>query len=114
MIKSVPNPVSNSPKSTSSVFNRKRFRSFQEVVRERGFTVRKMCSELRIAAESLRAAYDEPGRLSLNAALALSEMLEEDPQDVLASLVAEIKQKKASGAPVTSAKRSRSSKKPAE
>lgn len=58
-----------------------------------GFTIRELCSTLHVAAESLRTAYDEPGRLSLTGLMALAEKMNEDPLRVAADLFAEIRYK---------------------
>lgn len=61
-----------------------------------------------MAAESLRAAYDEPGRLSLNAVLAFSVLVGEDPQKIFVDLVAEIGELRKIGPALKIPKRSRS------
>lgn len=83
------------------------FRTLHGLVRENKFTVRHLCNKLHVAAESLRAAYDEPGRLSLNAVLALSELVGEDPQKVAADLITEISELRKKGPAPTASHRSR-------
>jgi hypothetical protein len=83
------------------------FRTFHGLVKENKLTVRRLCSELKVAAESLRAAYDEPGRLSLNAVMAFSELVGEDPQKVAADLFHEIGELRKKGPAPAAPKRSR-------
>ena len=54
-----------------------------------GFTFRDLCPKLHLAAESLRAAKKDPGRLSVNAVLALAKLMEEDPHVVMRDIMAE-------------------------
>jgi hypothetical protein len=54
-----------------------------------GFTFRDLCPTLHIAAESLRAALKDPGRLSVHAVLALAKLMEEDPMVVMNDIMAE-------------------------
>lgn len=58
-----------------------------------GFTYRDLCPKLNLAAESLRAARIDPGRLTLNAVVTLAGLMGEDPLLVLADIMAEIKHK---------------------
>lgn len=59
-----------------------------------GFTVRELCTTMRISAASLTEARDNPGRLSLNAVVALSEAMGESPLSVIVDLLAEARGKK--------------------
>ena len=95
-------PDEENPSSTKSTP-----RTFHGIVQENGLTVRRLCSTLHVAAESLRAAYDEPGRLSLNAVMALSELVGEDPQTVAADLFTEIHELRKKGPAPAAPKRSR-------
>lgn len=54
-----------------------------------GYTFRDLCPKLHIAAESLRAAIKDPGRLSVNAVLALAKLMEEDPHVIMRDIMAE-------------------------
>lgn len=82
-------------------------RTFHGIVLDHQLTVRRLCSELHVAAESLRAAYDEPGRLSLNAVMAFSELLGEEPEKVSADLFAEIRELRKKGPAPEAPKRNR-------
>lgn len=81
--------------------------AFHGIVLDRGFTVRSLCSKLHVAAESLRAAYHDPGRLSLNAAMAFSELVGEDPDKVVVGMMAEIKERRQKGSAPAAPVRSR-------
>jgi hypothetical protein len=87
--------------------NGKHCRTFHGIVLQKNLTVRRLCSELHVAAESLRAAYDEPGRLSVNAVLAFSELVGEEPEKVFADIHAEIKELRKKGPAAEAPKRSR-------
>jgi hypothetical protein len=54
-----------------------------------GFTVRELCSTMHIRAASLTEARNNPGRLSLNAVVALADAMEECPMPVIMDLLAE-------------------------
>ena len=54
-----------------------------------GFTFRDLCPTLHVAAESLRAAIINPGRLSVEAVVALAGLMHEDPMVLLADILAE-------------------------
>lgn len=54
-----------------------------------GFTVRELCTTMRISAASLTEARENPGRLSLNAVVALAEAMGECPMQVIMDLLAE-------------------------
>ncbi len=82
-------------------------RTFHGIVLDRQFTVRRLCNELHVAAESLRAAYDEPGRLSLNAVMAFSGLLGEEPEKVSADLFAETRELRKKGPAPEAPKRNR-------
>ena len=59
-----------------------------------GFTVRELCTTMRISAASLTEARRNPGHLSVNAVIALSEAMGEHPLRVLADISAEAASKK--------------------
>ena len=76
-------------------------RTFRDIVQHHqrsngktGFTVRELCTTMRICAASLTEARDNPGRLSLNAVVALARAMEESPLQVIADLLAETGAKK--------------------
>ncbi|SFQ79765.1 hypothetical protein [Hymenobacter arizonensis] len=76
--------------------NASRRRTFRNIVLKHprgdgkfGFRVRELCAKLRISAASLTEARENPGRLSVNAVVALAEAMGECPLQVLADLVAE-------------------------
>ncbi|MDF7815450.1 hypothetical protein [Hymenobacter sp. YC55] len=87
---------------------RKSTRTFHGIVLEGGFTVRQLCSGMHLAAESLKAAYDEPGRLSLNAVMAFSELVGEEPEKLVGDLFAEIRELREKGPAPATSRRSRS------
>lgn len=71
-------------------------RTFQDIVQHHprangkvGFTVRELRTTMRISAASLTEARANPGRLSVNAVMALAEAMGESPLSVFADLVAE-------------------------
>ena len=98
-----------SPSESTATAGAKNFpRTFHGIVLEKGLTVRNLCSKMHVAAESLRAAYDEPGRLSLNAVVALSELVGEDPKAVAADLLAEVVELRQKGPASPAPRRSRS------
>lgn len=76
-----------------------------------GFTIRELCTTLHVAAESLRTAYDEPGRLTLSGVVALAQKMGEDPLRVAADLFAEIRHKQQEAENPKPVKRARISKK---
>ncbi|WBA44020.1 hypothetical protein [Hymenobacter canadensis] len=55
-----------------------------------GFTVRELCRTMRIGAESLTDAQQNPGRLSLSAIEALAEKMQESPVQLVVDLLAEM------------------------
>lgn len=57
------------------------------------FTSRELCKTIRISISSLSQARNNPGRLSLNAVVALAEVMEEMPSQVVSDLLAEVKTK---------------------
>lgn len=59
-----------------------------------GFTVRELCTTMRISAASLTEARANPGHLSVNKVVALAEAMEEHPLHVLADLLTEAAAKK--------------------
>ena len=60
---------------------------------KRGFTFRDLCPKLHVAAESLRAAIEYPGRLSVTSVVALADLMGEDPMLLLSDILAEMKSK---------------------
>ena len=75
---------------------KRKARTFQQIVDsykrpdgKMGYTFRDLCPKLHIAAESLRAALKDPGRLSVNSVLALAKLMEVDPNVVMNDIMAE-------------------------
>jgi hypothetical protein len=62
-----------------------------------GFTVRELCTTMRISAASLTEARANPGRLSLDAVMALAGAMGEFPLQVITDLLAEAKRKSGRG-----------------
>jgi hypothetical protein len=75
-----------------------------------GYTVRELCGTMHIAADSLRAAYEDPGRLSLNSIAALAYKMGEDPLQLVADIFAETKAAEKESGKTDTAKRNRASK----
>lgn len=76
-------------------------RTFRDIIQQHprsngkfGFTVRELCTTMHISAASLTKARNNPGRLSLNAVVALAEAMNECPLDVIMDLLAEAGAKK--------------------
>ena len=100
-------PATATSTSAESAENGTPLRTFHGLVTEKKLTVRNLCGSLHVAAESLRAAYDEPGRLSVNAVLAFSDLVGEEPEQVFATIHAEIKERRKKGPAEETPKRSR-------
>lgn len=80
-----------------------------------GYTFRDLCPKLHIAAESLRAAIKDPGRLTVNAVLTLAKMMGEDPHVVMRDIMAEAQRNpKAKAAAAAKVVRTAKSTKPQE
>ena len=84
--------------------NAPRRRTFRDIVQKHprgngkfGFRVRELCATMRISAASLTEARENPGRLSVNAVVALAEAMGECPLHVLADLLAETGAKRKNG-----------------
>lgn len=93
-------PQSNTP-GRARRRNASRRRTFRAIVQQHprangkvGFTVRELCAIMRISAASLTAARIDPGRLSVNAGMALAGAMGEEPLLVFADLLAEAVAKK--------------------
>lgn len=81
--------------------NASKRRTFRDIVEHHprgngkfGFTVRELCATMRISAASLTDARENPGRLSLNAVVALAEAMGESPMQVFVDLLVEAGTKK--------------------
>lgn len=57
---------------------------------KRGFTYRDLCPALHVAAESLRGALEDPGRLTVHSVMTLAGLMGENPMVLLADIMAEI------------------------
>ena len=84
--------------------NAPRQRTFRDIVQKHprgngkfGFRVRELCALMRTSAASLTEARKNPGRLSVNAVLALAGAMKEDPLRVLTDLLAEAAAKREIG-----------------
>ena len=84
--------------------NAPRQRTFRDIVQKHprgngtfGFRVRELCALMRTSAASLTEARKNPGRLSVNAVVALAEAMGEDPLRVLTDLLAEAAAKRENG-----------------
>ena len=84
--------------------NAPRRRTFRDIVQKHprgngkfGFRVRELCALMRTSAASLTEAQENPGRLSVNAVMALAGAMREDPLRVLTDLLAEARAKRESG-----------------
>ena len=92
------------PRATEKGASRRKaptWRTFRDIVRHHprpegrvGFTVRELCTLLRISTASLAEARDNPGRLSLNAVVALAEVMQKNPLNVMLVISAEAEEKK--------------------
>lgn len=113
--------ASNTPKKKSRASRSFRGRTFRDIVQNhprteptrigtKGYTVRELCSTMHIAADSLRAAYTEPGRLTLNGIAALAAKMGEDPLQIAADILAEMKAAERTSGKTGAAKRNRASK----
>ena len=79
-------------------------RTFRDIVQKHprgngtfGFRVRELCAMMRTSAASLTEARKNPGRLSVNAVVALAEAMGEVPLRVLTDLLAEAAAKRENG-----------------
>lgn len=96
--------VDITPDTTSAQTGRRKSsvrRTFKDIVekhrRPNGktrFTSRELCKTMRISISSLSLARINPGRLSLDAVVALAEVMEEMPSQVVSDLLAEAKAKR--------------------
>ncbi len=79
-------PPAVSAAAETKVPRRRKGRTLHDIVTKHpgpdgkvGFTFRELCPTLHVAAESLRAALINPGRLSVEAVVALAGLMNEDP-----------------------------------
>ncbi|MDF7815448.1 hypothetical protein [Hymenobacter sp. YC55] len=98
MFTEVPPTAPVAAEATATSQPKRRHRKFKHIVErhpgpdgKRGFTFRDLCPVLHVAAESLRAALIDPGRLTVNSIVALADLMEEDPQIVLSDILAEVR-----------------------
>ena len=96
-------PLENVPTPSTGRSSSAR-RTFRDIVQYHrrsngkiGFTVRELCTTMRISAASLTEARANPGRLSLDAVMALAGAMGEFPLQVITDLLAEAKRKSRRG-----------------
>ena len=100
----VPATGQQKPLDPAPCRNASRRRTFRDIVQKHprgdgrfGFRVRELCAMMRTSAASLTEARKNPGRLSVNAVVALAEAMGEEPLRVLTDLLAEAGAKREKG-----------------
>jgi len=100
----LPAPATAQKRRSAPRRNAPRRRTFRDIVQKHprangtfGFRVRELCITMHISTASLTEARANPGRLSVNAVVALAEAMGECPLRVLTDLMAEAATKRKNG-----------------
>ena len=100
----LPAPATAQKRRSAPRRNASRRRTFRDIVQKHprgngtfGFRVRELCATMHISTASLTEARENPGRLSVNAVVALAEAMGECPLRVLTDLMADAATKRKNG-----------------